>query len=212
MAKIGRGSYRYENHWGEYDIMYSSKDSHFFVYVDKLFSGAVEFYDAISDDKTHEIKMVNYTYGRIKGRMIFAATEKQLTDSVNTFHRLYVTTSTSEEKVILYYFTYSTETQQKDNTRFSRYDSYKKFGMEFKYYIASKKILGANKLYTDIDTHQNIDRYVTSSYNEIAWSQELEDFIKLFSQSFDALVNRMKPFFEVEGKIIELIGRNILTQ
>lgn len=213
MAKIGKGSFRWEQHWGDYDIMYSSKDKQFYIDARKLFSGAGEFFDSlVSNDKKPEgLNFHQISYGRnIGAKFIFAATEKDLVEAVNLFNRLFVTTETSEEKVILYFFKYETETQQNDEDRHGRYEGTQRFGMEFKYRIASKKILGENKLYTDLNTKNRIDRYEMNVFKEISWSQELEDFIKSFSKSFDVLVDKMKPFFEVEGKIIELIGKNIL--
>ena len=213
MSKIGKGSFRWEQHWGDYDIMYSSKDKVFYTDARKLFSGAGEFFDSLAsnDKKPEGLNFHQISYGHnIGAKHIFASTEKDLVEAINLFNRLFVTTETAEEKVILYFFKYETETQQNDKDRHGRYENAQKFGMEFKYRIASKKILGENKLYTDLDTKNRIDRYEMNVFKEIPWSQELEDFIKSFSVSFDKLVDKMKPFFEVDGKIIELIGKNIL--
>lgn len=215
MAKIGRGRYRWDDHWGDYDIMYSSKEKHFYADAAKLFEGSGEFFDSLymNEKKTEGLNMQQATYGRQSTvKQIFAKSEKEVEDAVNLFNKLFVTTETAEEKVILYSFDYETETQRKDRDRFymGGHDA-KKFSMEFKYHIAKKKILGPNKIYTEFGTSIRIDRYDVHNFKEIPWSQELEDFIKSFSKSFDGLVNRMKPFFEVDGKIIELIGKNILT-
>ena len=213
MAKIGKGHFRWEDHWCDYDIMYSSKDKEFYTDASKLFAGAGEFFDSLieSDTKTEGLQLHKPGYGRHLGsRQIFAHTEKELVDAVSLFNKMFTTTETKEEKVILYAFDYQTETQKKDRDRFSRNDGTQKFSMEFKYHIASKKMLGDNKIYTEINTRNRVDRYDTHNFKEIPWTQELEDFIMSFSKAFDGLVNKMKPFFEVDGKIIELIGKNIL--
>lgn len=212
MAKIGKGHFRWEDHWGDYDIMYSTKDKGFYIDASKLFAGAGEFFDSLfeSDTKTEGILMNKPSWGRNRGlRQIYAPSEKELVESVNKFNMLFVTTSTSEVKVILYDFEYHTETQEKNNHRFYE-PNRQKFGMEFQYIIANKKILGINNSYTDIVGNNGVNKYEIKKFKEILWSQELEDFIKLFSKSFDELVNKMKPFFEEDGRIIELIGKNIL--
>ena len=213
MAKIGIGNFRWEQHYGDYDIMYSSKDQTFYTDASKLFAGAGEFFDSIngSDNKVEGLNLHKINYGHNAGmKQIYASSQKALENSVNLFNKLFVTTETTEEKVILYTFNYDTETGKNDGYHRYNQGSSEIFSMEFRYYIASKKILGENKLYIDISTRSRIDRYDVAKFKEIAWSQELEDFIKSFSKSFDGLVNKMRPFFEEEGKIIELIGKNIL--
>lgn len=213
MAKIGKGRFHWEQSYGDYEIMYSAKNKEFYTDVSKLFAGAGEFFDSLfqNDKKTEGISMEKPSWGRDVGkRKIVAPTEKELVNSVNLFNRLFVETVTSEVKVILYQFTYSTETIRRDGYDNFSHGNSESFGMEFKYHIADKKILGDNKLYTDAKTKNRIDKYDSRNFKEIPWSQELEDFIKSFSKSFDDLVNNMKPFFEVDGKIIELIGKNIL--
>jgi hypothetical protein len=213
MAKIGIGRFRWNDHWGDYDIMYSSKDKEFYTDAGKLFPGAGEFFDSLlgSGKPTEGLTLHQYSYGRMSQvKQISALTQTKLEESVNLFNRLFVEVETSEEKVILYVFDYHTETQQANNDRFNRFENVQKLSMEFKYHIAMKKTLGENKLYTKISTQNRVDRYDVHNYKEIPWSQELEDFIISFSKSFDILVNKMKPFFEIDGKIVELIGKNIL--
>ena len=220
MAKIGKAFFRCDQHYGYYDIFYSSKDKEFYVDVTKLFVGADEFFDSIIESEVvsenqKSINMSRYTYGRNSGmRKIYALTQKDLEDSVNKFNRMFVTTSTSEAKVILYSFDYKTETQNNDSRGMHQGENHtQQFEMGFKYRIAMKKTLGENCLYTDCSEYRNsLSRYDIKTMKEIAWTQELEDFIKSFSKAFDGLIDKMKPFFETEGRIMELIGRNILAQ
>ena len=221
MAKIGKGSFRWDSHYGDYDIYYSSKSQGFYVDATKLFPGSAEFFDSlvysevVSEDQK-SLKMEKVHHGREIGmRKIWAKTQKELVDSVNLFNRMFVQAETSEKKVILYRFTYKTETQSSSDRRGlsgMMNNNTQEFEMGFKYRIAIKKSLGDNSMYRDCK-YSNIrySRHDISDMKEIIWTQELEDFIVSFSKSFDGLIDKMKPFFETEGKIMELIGRNILN-
>lgn len=215
MAKIGKGHFRFDNHWGDYDIFYSSKDKQFYADANKLFEGSAEFFDSLQDKKPEGMNMYQIHHGRQNGlKQIWAVTQKDLEDAVSRFNRMFVETTTSEVKVILYSLKYKTETQNNE-TRGMRANELatQEFNMGFKYRIAMKKTLGDNSLYTDAKGYgRRLDRYDVADMKEIAWTQELEDFIVSFSKAFDGLIDKMKPFFETEGRIMELIGRNILPQ
>lgn len=104
MAKIGKGRYRWEDHWGDYDIMYSSKNKVFYADAGKLFPGAGEFFDSLylNEKKTEGLNMQQSSYGRQSMvKQIYAKSEKEVEDAVNLFNKMFVTTETAEEKVIL---------------------------------------------------------------------------------------------------------------
>ena len=221
MAKIGKGHFRFDDHYGYYDIFYSSKDQGFYVDAAKLFEGSAEFFDSmiyseVVSEEQKSIKMTAIPYGRERGvRKIWAMTQKELESSVSLYNKLFTQAVTSEKKVILYRFTYKTETQSSSDRRGlsgMMNNNTQEFEMGFKYRIAIKKSLGDNSMYRDCK-YSNIrySRHDISDMKEIIWTQELEDFIVSFSKSFDGLIDKMKPFFETEGRIMELIGRNILN-
>lgn len=219
MAKIGKEYVRFEQSHMEYEIMYSSDNGLFWTDVGKMPEGMQEYFDSIINSKDIDHKKME-EMGLRKSHMkrtgyrkiIFGSTEKELKDRVYVFHRDFVKLATSESKVILYKFSYCSENNQMKSPMggFNRQED--QFSLEFSYYIATRKDFGSEKLYRKAGSNYQIGRHDIYSFKEIPWTQELEDFIHSFEKSFDQLVTRMRPFFEDDGKIMELIGKNILTQ
>jgi hypothetical protein len=218
MAKIGKEFVRFEQSNMEYEIMYSSDSGFFWADVSKMPSGMEEYFDSIVNSKEIDHAKRNemgIREGHLRRtgykKLIFGGTEAELKERVADFHRKFVKLATSESKVILYQFSYNSENNVMKNWHggYSRNDD--RFSLEFSYYIATRKDFGSDKLYRKCGSNFQISRHDIHSFKEIPWTQELEDFIHSFEKSFDQLVTKMRPFFENDGQIMELIGRNILA-
>ena len=214
MPKIGKGNFENIHKYITYDIFYTTQSGLFYVKVDGLFNDAADFFTVMQNAKESKLEGLSDSWlPRLRNtKLITGNSEVEVKERAKAFYQKYTELNEKENKVILYDYNYQTETQSSPNYRGFSTPEEGALEMKFKYRILTKKIFGEDFVYLD-KNGRRLSRFdLNKETNEIPWTQEMEDFMKNFSKSFDNLVNKMKPYFTEKDKILELAGRNILTQ
>lgn len=214
MPKVGKAWVGRNNTSKEYEIYYSSKHEIFYVKIGSLGEDAQIIFNAIMSKKSSERELKGLASIRLRGdidSLITADTEADVKERTQEFWNSLVTQTVKDEKVVLYKFEYSTGKQSTD--RFHHHDiETGKLNLEFRYIVAIKRSFSNNVVYLK-ENNLNSQLHNSDYFQrlEIPWSEELQIFLDDFSGSFDRLVDHMKLYFSEEGKILELMGKNILS-
>ena len=201
----------------EYDIYYSAKLEMFYVKIEPLGESALGFFKSIYEDKEYqkeqELEGLHQQYMRgPMVQLIIARSQEEIKEFAEQFWRIFTKQAVKDEKVILYNFEYTTVEQSTNQFHHRGSNDGETLKMTFKYIVAIKRSFGSKPIYLNAENENWALHY--SDYRdrmEIPWSEEMQAFLDEFAKSFDQLVNHMKEYFTVEGKIFELMGKNILS-
>ena len=209
MAKIKDVEYRNEYRRINAVLNYKSDLELFYIRLDDIGQDGIrEFLESqvkTNDDIDH---MRLSRIGVVTG--IFTATQKQAEDAFNLFVRDFFDAKIDVQKAILLQLSYKTETQNNSDWRYTGVRKEEKnpgkLELSVLFEIVEKKTFGEKFTY-----YKDGHRVQNYKYSEVPWTQELEDFLKRFSKSFDGLVDLFRLHLTTPEDIKKLAGKNILS-
>jgi hypothetical protein len=205
MAKVGKVDYYYMRELVQIPVYYSPAIQQFYCNIDDVtVEGAREFAESQGIVSHRHIPRVR------AGMKIFGDSQKDVEVNMKKFMDDLSAAKIKESKVIMINLQYKTETQlNNDWMRKGRQEVENpgKMNLDFEYKILIKKEFSGKVLYygESRTSSERVDRWV-----EVPYSEEMMDMIKLFSQSFDKLIDLLRMHFDSTESVLKLAGKNIL--
>ena len=188
-----------------FDLNYSTSAGTFYTRHDKI-DGVNQtdfsiYCNVLFDDKEEQrVDTVQIRPGYMSREIcIVGSNEKELEENVKEVLTQFLKTKTTERKVIYYEMDYDTPfTKRKSGFRGSYFNG---MYMKVDWKIGFVKNYGGEDVYFDSQGRKMQRRELNKM---IDWTEEAEKVFKDFEISFDKLIKKIAPFFEEEGKILEI--------